>query len=106
MPAKAQRKRRQRTITATDSEWDRIRTRAEACGMTISQYVVARLTVPEPDVALERVDPADVLQRIEWSTRFLFEVERARVLHEGSAETLEALVRRTEENVARERKLG
>lgn len=105
MPAKAERTRQQRTVTATDSEWERIRARAKGCQMTISQYVVARLAAPEPAVGAAPVDPAGVLQRIEWSTRFLFELERARVLQDGSPETLDALIRRTEESVARERKL-
>ena len=37
-----------RTLTATDTEWRRIRERAEAAGMPISRFICQRAAGPEP----------------------------------------------------------
>ena len=45
-------RRHPRSITATDSEWQRITARASQAGMPIGRYLVERAleTVPEPDM--------------------------------------------------------
>ena len=51
-------KRRQRTVMATDTEWDELKRRAQDAGMDVSRFVFERLmtepAVPEPPAALER----------------------------------------------------
>ena len=36
-----------RTVTATDTEWRRVKERAEAAGMPVSRYVCERAAGPE-----------------------------------------------------------
>ena len=96
-----------RTLRISKSDWQRLKARAEACGMNVTQYVVHRLAGPDPDVAVPRPDPAEILARLEMLVRFLCEVERARLLADQdpkAVEAFKALVRRAEEHVRRERK--
>ena len=70
-----------RTVTATDTEWRRIRERAEAAGMAVSRYVCARAAGPDRG-APEGVPPAVMLtrlERIETAVLVLAEVERQRL---------------------------
>ena len=70
-----------RTVTATDTEWRRVRERAEAAGMPVSRYVCERAAGPERR-APEGVSPAAVmarLERIETAVLVLAEVERQRL---------------------------
>ena len=52
-------RRHPRTVMATDTEWQRIRERAEAAGMSISRFICQRAAGPErrppPGVAPEAV---------------------------------------------------
>ena len=79
---------------AADAEWERIRMRARASELDVSAYIVAGLaapTVEEPEA-----NTAGTLDR----------VERARLLQDDDPGAFEALVRRAEAGVDRERGLG
>ena len=98
--------RKQRAVMASDSEWSRIQTRARASGMNVSEYICTRLTAPEQETTTDLPDLAARLERIEWAIRFVYTLERSRVLQSDGAEVLQSLVRQVEDDFARERKLG
>ncbi len=106
MPGNTSRAKPKRTIAVAASDWERIRARARAAGTSVSQYIVDRVAAPDPAVATPPSDSGDMLARVEMMTRFLFEVERGRLLQDGDTEAFETLVRRAQEHVARERELG
>ena len=89
-------RRHPRTVMATDTEWRRIRERAEAAGMPISRFVCQRAAGPErrplPGVAPEAVLAR--LERIETAVLVLAEVERQRRAERGEEEGWEAAARR------------
>ena len=70
-------RRHPRTVMATDTEWRRIRERAEAAGMPISRFICQRAAGPErrppPGVAPEAVLAR--LERIETAVLVLAEIE-------------------------------
>ena len=104
--AQPQRKRKRRTITATDSEWERIEARAAASRMTVSRYIVHELAAPDREVAVPRPDQAEILARLETMVRVLYEVECARLVQEDGPEASEEPKRRAEAHVEREQELG
>ena len=53
-----------RTLTATDTEWRRIRERADAAGIPISRFICQRAAGPEPRPRAG-VSPEAVLARLE-----------------------------------------
>ena len=91
-----------RSVTATDTEWRRIKERADAAGMPVSRYVCERAAGPDRR-APEGASPAAVLarlERIETAVLVLAEVERQR-LAEGDG--WEAAARRVELRLRAER---
>ncbi len=66
-------KRRQRAVTMTDREWERIGARAQAAGMPVSRYIAHRLAGPvetraagaSPDLLLRVLREVMILSRIE-----------------------------------------
>ena len=88
-------RRHPRTVMATDTEWKRIRERAEAAGMPISRFVCQRAAGPDrrpPSVAPKAVLAR--LERIETAVLVLAEVERQRLAERGEEEGWEAAARR------------
>ena len=88
-------RRHPRTVMATDTEWQRIRERAEAAGMPISRLICRRAAGPErrpPGVAPEAVLAR--LERIETAVLVLAEVERQRLAERGEEVLLSASVSR------------
>ena len=89
-------RRHPRTVMATDTEWRRIRERAEAAGMPISRFICQRAAGPEPrpppGVAPEAVLAR--LERIETAVLVLAEIERQRLAERGEEEGWEAAARR------------
>ncbi len=86
-----------RTVTATDTEWQRINERAEAAaGMPMSRFICQRAAGPErsppPGLAPEAVFAR--LERIETAVLVLAEVERQRLAERGEEEGWEAAARR------------
>ena len=70
-----------RTVTATDTEWRRVKERAKAAGMPVSRYVRERAMGPDRP-APEGISSAAVLtrlERIETAVLVLAEVERQRL---------------------------
>ena len=88
--------RHQRTVMATDTEWRRIRERAEAAGMPISRFICQRAAGPErrplPGVAPEAMLARQ--ERIETVVLVLAEIERQRLAERGEEEGWEAAARR------------
>ena len=77
-------KRKRRCVMATDWEWSRMREKAAADGMSCSGFIVQRcLDVPEPAEPGPGL-PAPVLRRIACSVLALEEMERLRLIREGS----------------------
>ena len=98
------RRRRQRSVTATDSEWARISERAAAAGMSISAFICMRAggadrmpaTAPPPASTAR-------LERIETAVLTLAEVERQRLAERGEEDGWEAALRRVRLRLAAER---
>ena len=96
MSGAAERRKRQRAVMATDSDWQALKERADAAGMDVSRFILERLTAPSP-VSADAVVARDLvagLARIERMVRVLYEVEKERVEGGAGAETWQALVRR------------
>ncbi len=71
-------KRRQRAVTMTDSEWERIGARAEAAGMQVSRYIALRLAGPVQ--TLPAADPSpDLLRRVLREVTILSRIEQQRM---------------------------
>ena len=67
MSGAAERRKRQRAVMATDSDWQALKERADAAGMDVSRFILERLTAPVP-VPEDRVMARDLavgLARIE-----------------------------------------
>ena len=89
-------RRHQRTVMATDTEWRRIRERAEAAGMPISRFICQRAAGPErrPPAGVAPEPMLARLERIETAVLVLAEIERQRLAERGEAEGWEAAARR------------
>ena len=85
-----------RTVSATDTEWRRVRERAEAAGMPVSRYVCARAAGPErrPGGGVSQDAVLARLERIETAVLVLAEVERQRLAEQGEEGGWEAAARR------------
>ena len=60
--------RRRRAVMATDSEWERIGSAAQAAGMDISRFIVQRALMPDslpPEVMRRAVREMLVVSRLE-----------------------------------------
>ena len=107
MEAQQDHRRYPRTVMATDTEWERIRERAEAAGMPISRFICRRAAGPDrrpPGVAPEAVFAR--LERIETAVLVLAEVERQRLAERGEEEGWEAAARRVGLRLRAERPLA
>ena len=81
---------------ATDSEWNRIRERAEAAGMSISSFICLRSAGPErksPSSSIPQAVAAK-LERIETAVLTLVEIERRRLAERGEADDWETALRK------------
>ena len=89
-------RRRPRSVMASDSEWERIRERASASGMSISSFICLRTTGPErkrpPGPTPQAI--AARLERTETAVLTLAEVERRRLAERGEAEEWETVLRK------------
>ena len=80
-------KRRQRAVTMTDHEWERIGERAEAAGMPVSRYIAHRLAGPAETPAAAGASP-DLLLRVLREVMILSRIEQQRMAgREGEEET-------------------
>ena len=98
--------RKQRAVKATDSEWDVVRARAKAAGMSASGYVVRCATASErpPGPSLETI--AARLDRIETAVLTLAEVERIRLAERGEDDGWTAALRKVELRLRTERAIS
>ena len=100
------RTRKQRAITAADSDWALIQERAKAAGCTVSEYVIQRLTAPPPDPAIDVADLNRRVRRVERLVQALYEIEAHRLRQHADEEVLARLLRRADATVDREQALG
>ena len=101
-------RRRPRSVMATDSEWHRIRERAEAAGMSISSFICLRTAGPErkPPPGPAGQGLAAKLERIETAVLTLAELERQRLAERGEEDGWEAALRRVGFRLRTERPLA
>ena len=99
-------KRKRRCVMATDSEWSRMREKAAADGKSCSEFIVRRcLHVPEP-AAPEPALSARALRRIARLVLALEEMERLRLVREGSEGDWNAALDRADRWLDSEAALG
>ena len=79
-------KRKRRCVMATDSEWSRMREKATADGKSCSEFIVQRCLADGTPAAPEPALAAPVLRHIARSVLALEEIERLRLIREGSEE--------------------
>ena len=77
-------KRKRRCVMATDSEWSRMREKATADGKSCSEFIVRCCLADGTPAAPEPALAAPVLRRIARSVLVLEEMERLRLIREGS----------------------
>ena len=87
-------KRKARSIMATDSEWARIRERAEALDMPISRFVVQQvLATPAPQPTGL---PADLQWRLAHHLMVLARIEQYRFERAGEGDAWQAIEEETQ----------
>ena len=79
-------KRKRRCVMATDTEWSRMREAADANRLSCSEYIVRRCLAEAEPAAPEPALPAQALRRVARSVLALEEMERLRLIREGSEE--------------------
>ena len=100
-------KRRQRAVTMTDHEWERIGARAKAAGMPVSRYIAHRLAGPAETPALAADPSPELLRRVLREVMILSRIERQRMAgREGEEETWERVAALVDEQLAAEERLG
>ena len=101
-------KRRQRAVTMTDHEWQRIGARAKAAGMPVSRYIAHRLAGPAETPALAAADPSpELLRRVLREVMVLSRIEQQRMANrEGEKETWERVATLVDEQLAAEEGMG
>ena len=77
-------KRKRRCVMATDSEWSRMREKAAADGKSCSEFIVRRCLADGTPAAPEPALSARAMRRIARSVLALEEMERMRLIMEGS----------------------
>ncbi len=100
------RTRKQRAVMATDSDWARVRERAEAAERTVSDYVIESLTAPPPESAMDIAGLVRRVQRVERLVQVLYEIEVQRLRQHGDELLLGTLERRADAAVERDQELG
>ena len=101
-------KRRQRAVTMTDHEWERIGARAKAAGMPVSRYIAHRLAGPAETPALAAADVSpELLRRVLREVMVLSRIERQRMAgRDGEKETWERMAALVDEQLAAEEGMG
>ncbi len=77
-------KRKRRCVMATDTEWSRMRERADADRVSCSEFIVRRCLAEAESTAPAPAIQAHVLRHIARSVLVLEEMERLRLIREGS----------------------
>ena len=87
-------RRRQRAVTLTDSEWRRLKARAQEAGMPVSRFIVHRLAEEDPGPPPDRGPcglPAAVWRRVAREVLLLGRLEEERLAAARLSEEREAL---------------
>ena len=99
--------KRQRTLRATDSDWERVGALARAAGMTVSDFVLWRALEPPSATASAPGElPERLRDRIFKAVLVLWELERRRLADTGDAELWTAVNETVDEWFENERKVG
>ena len=98
---------RQRTVRATDSQWERVGALARAAGMKVSDFVLWRsLEPPSAAPAPPSELPEQVRDRACKAILALWELERRRTADAGDAELWDTVNEAVHEWFEKERQLG
>lgn len=100
-------KRRQRAVTMTDHEWERIGARAKAAGMTVSRYIAHRLAGPAETPPAASDPSPELLRRVLREVMVLSRIEQQRMAgREGEEETWRKVAALVDEQLAAEEGMG
>ena len=99
-------RRKQRAVMASDAEWRALKDAAVEAGMDVSRFIFERLAALTVAPPAWLPDLVSRLERVERTTRVLFEVERHRLEANGESATWEALERRADERLEQQARLG
>ena len=99
-------KRKRRCVMATDAEWSRMRGKAQEEGTSCSEFIVRRCLVEAEPAAPEPALPAPVLRHIARSVLALGDMERLRLIREGSEGDWNAALERADRWLDGETALG
>ena len=98
-------RRRQRSIMATDSEWNRVKEHAAAAGLSISQFLLQRSLEPPRDPAPDSTPDSLLMRRIAIDVAALAMVESWRMKPAG-ADAWQRILKEAEDRVDSERLLS
>ena len=99
--------RRQRTVRATDSQWERVGALARAAGMNLSDFLLWRaLESPRAAAAAPSELPELIRDRVCEAALVLWELERRRLADAGESELWDAVSAAVHEWFEKERRIG
>ena len=99
--------KRQRTVRATDSEWERMGTLARAAGMKVSDFVLWRALESPPAAAPTPSElPELIRDRVCKAALALWELERRRLADAHDTERWDAVNEAVHEWFEKERQIG
>ena len=102
-------RRRQHGITVTDSEWRRLKARAQDAGMPVSRFIVHRLAEEDPGPPPDRGPgglPAAVWHRVAREVLLLGRLEEERLAAARLSPEREALAAEVDAWLARQEELS
>ena len=97
--------RRQRSIMATESDWNRVKKRADAAGLSISQFLLRRALEPPQELPSDSVPEAFLLRRIAMDVAALSLAESWR-MGPSNTEAWQRILQEAERRVDSERILS
>ena len=99
--------RRQRTVRATDSQWERVGALARAAGMNLSDFLLWRaLESPRAAAPAPSELPELIRDRVCEAALMLWELERRRLADAGESELWDAVSEAVHEWFEKERRIG
>ena len=99
--------RRQRTVRATDSQWERVGALARAAGMKLSDFLLWRaLESPRAAAPPPSELPELVRDRVCKAALVLWELERRRLADAGDSELWDTVTEAVHEWFEKERQIG
>ena len=99
--------RRQRTVRATDSQWERVGALARAAGMNLSDFLLWRaLESPRAAAPAPSELPELIRDRVCEAALVLWELERRRLADAGESELWDTVSAAVHEWFEKERRIG